>query len=530
MTATAAPPAAPPFDRRQRLLLAVVIGVAVLLGWLARQPPVTTGGDDSTYLLLAEALRQGRYVDLFLPGTPPHAQYPPGLPLFIAIIQVIAGRAIWVLQVANLALLALTALLVAQAVRRRFSAPLGVAAAALTALNPLLLHYTGWVLSEILFVACATAALCVVAPACRVLRIRHWALAIALALAAFFTRSIGITAVLAIVGGLLVCRRWRLALAGATSLLLLAGWFYYTTWAARQTLGWSYANDLAYVQPTQAFDLVLRLLSSAKYYLVAVPSTAFGVPDIANMPLDNGVWVLLLLALLTVGLWQLWRRWPALVLFTVLCSGVLLVFPFAVLRLMVPLVPVVIVALLVGTRELAAAVGARHPERVALGLAGVLCALALVRDVSAAAEQMRCRRSPTGACQTDGERTWLATAEWLRTSVPSTAVVASAKPSTLYRISGHQGIPSRVLLLGDPADVLAPNGPVTHILMSHLWSYERTRLPAALRHACDRLRKLATPHPEAIVLEVAAPGVAASASGCQALVDFYRPGDEDEDR
>lgn len=525
---TEAPPPTPaPFTRRHVALLGVCVAVAMVLGWLARQPPLTTGGDDSTYLLLAESLRQGRYVDLFLPGTPPHAQYPPGMPLFIAAVQLVAGSSVAAVQVANLLLLALTGLLVAHAVRRRFSPALAVAAGATIVLNPLLLHYTGWILSEVLFVACATAALCVVARSCRVLRIRHWGLAVLLALASFFTRSVGITAVFAVVGGLVVCRRWRLALAGTSSLLLLAGWFSYTSWAAGQTLGWSYANDLAYVQPNAAFDLVTRLISSAQYYLVAAPAAMFAIPDIAHMPVDNAVWVLALSVVLGVGTWHLWRHWPVLVLFTALCAGVLLIFPFAVLRLMVPLVPVLVVLLLIGTRELAASLGSRRPEAVALGLAGGLCALALVRDVGAAAAQVRCRATSTGACHSTGEQTWLAAAAWLDHELPPQAVVASAKPSTLYRITGRQGVPSRVLLLGELDEILAPEGPVTHIMMSHLWAYERSRLPERLRQACHRLRPVPTPHAEVIVLAVAPRDTILSAAGCTALVDFYEPTEDD---
>ena len=513
----------PPVARGPLVVVAVAVVAGALLGWLGRQPPVTLGGDDSTYYLLAEAITGGRYVDVFLPGTPPHAQYPPGFPLLIAGIWAITGPSVVAVQVVNLVLLGVTALLVAIGVRRRFGPTLGVGAAVAVALNPLLVHYTGWILSETLFVASSTAVLVVLAGPCRTLRIGHWALATGLALVAFFTRSVGITTVFAVVAGLLVCRRRRLALAGAMSLVVLAGWFTYTRWATGRTLGWSYANDLAHIEPSQVVDLAFRAMASAKFYLVATPRRALGIPDIADMPFDNALWVMALGALLLLGLWQLWRRWRVAALFFVFCSGVLLVFPFTVVRLLAPLIPVVVVAIVLGAVEITAMLGSRRPIVAGITVAAALATLGFVGGTETAVERMRCRAAGEASCRTPDEVAWMAAAEWMRDGLPRGTVIASAKPSLIYRVSGHQSVQSRMLFYGDLDRKFVPEGPLTHVMVSGLWAYERRDLPPALRGICHRLRLLPGPTSEVLILEVLPTDAPPETSGCVALVAAFDP-------
>jgi hypothetical protein len=388
-------------------------------------------------------------------------------------------------------------------------------------LNPLLLHHAGWILSDILFVTWTTLALWAAQRALSQSSKALWLLAGCAAVAAFFTRSAGITVVLAVVGGLVLQRRWKVApFVGAAAVALVIAWFAYTHWAAGHTLGWSYQNDLAYVQPRLLLALLRRMLLNAESYGRLIGSVAYGIPDIPGTPVDNAVWCVLLVGVAAIGLWQIRRPSPTAVLYAVLMTGVLLVYPFVAQRLLVPLVPVLIATLLLGAGVLARRLGAARPDRVVLAMAVVLASFGVVSGIEAAVQGTACRASAGGACRSEAERAWIAAAEWSKQGLPADAVVASSKPSTFYLISGRRGVPSRMLFAPrKPDDVLAPRGPVTYVLISDLWSYERASLIQALQPVCARLRPVPHADDRTLIVQVV-PGDWTSQAGCRALKEF----------
>jgi len=486
---------------------------------------VTLGGDDATYLLLAEALRHGKYVDLFLPFSPPHAQYPPGFPAVIAATQAVAGTNPAVVVAINLALLFTTTLLIANVVRRLVTPRVGVAAGAAVMLNPVMISYAGWALSETLYITLSTAALCMLADVDdESAGLRLWPAAAA-GLAAFFTRTVGIAVVLAVLSTGLLRRKWSTAIGAAiVALVLIFAWFTYTSRAADLTLGWSYANDLAYVQPfTRPDALLARMISSAQHYLLVLPPWGFGVPEVPDMPLDNVFWVVSGVALTVAGSRNAWRRWPSVVIYLAGYLGVLLVFPFSVTRLVTPLVPILTVLLALGMTSLAGLVRREvQQDGPALAFLVVVASVGLSRTVSAAAHQRECVASALGSCRTVAEAEWLATVDWIARNIPADAVVASSKPSTLYLVSHRRGVPSRILLGADVSELLAPTGPITHILLSDLWGYERTALSGRLDAVCERLGTIATRWDGTLLLEVLEghPEEREQPNACQALRRF----------
>lgn len=509
------------WTREQIWCLGAVVTVGMVLGWLGRQPLVTTGGDDATYILLAQSLRHGQYRDIFLPGSPAHAQYPPGFPLLVLAVRTVALGSLEAIRVVNLLLLALTALFTAAVTRRIAGNTLGAASAALVMLNPLLLHHTGWILSDILFVTCTTLALWASQRALIRSSKALWLVAGCAALAAFFTRSAGISVVLAVVGGLLLQRRWKVApYIGAGAVALVVAWFTYTHWAAGRTLGWSYQNDLAYIQPRMVLALLRRMLVNAGSYGRLIGSVAYGIPDIPAAPVDNAIWCGLFVGIALVGTWQIRKHWPTAVLYAVLMTGVLLVYPFTAPRLLVPLIPVLIATLLLGVAVIARRLGAARPDRAVVAIAVVLASVGIVSGIEAAVRGTACRASAGDACRTEAERAWIAAAEWSKQGLPPDAVVASSKPSTFYLISGRRGIPSRMLFAPrKPEDILAPRGPVTYVLLSDLWNYERATLIQALQPICAQLRPVPRADNRTLIVQVV-PGDTTSQEGCRALQNF----------
>jgi hypothetical protein len=511
------------WSREQLWILGAAVTVGVVFGWLGRQALITTGGDDATYILLAQSLAHGQYRDIFLSGTPAHAQYPPLFPLLILAVRTIALGSLEAVRVANLLLLALTALLTAEVTRRIAGNTVGVASAALVMLNPLLLFHTGWIGSDIFLVSWTTLTLWASHRARTRSSKTFWVMAGCAALAAFFTRSAGIAVVLAVVGSLLMQRRWKVApVVGAIVVASVAAWFVYTRRAASHTLGWSYQRDLAYVHPSMPLEVLHRILVNAREYGRIVGSAVYGIPDIPGMPIDNVVWFVFLVGIAVLGLWRLLRSWPTAVLYAALMTGVLLVYPFVAQRLLVPLVPVLIVALLYGVGQIARRLGAVHPDRAVVVIAVALAGVGIVSGAEAAMHGMACRAAEGGACRSEAEQAWVAAAEWSKTGLPANAVVASSKPSTFYLISGRQGIPSRMLFTRRLDDVLVPKGPVTHILLSDLWDYERGSLNHALQAICLRLRPVLHADNRALIVAVL-PGDSVSQDGCRALQEFQNP-------
>ncbi|MDH3733041.1 MAG: hypothetical protein OEU54_05880, partial [Gemmatimonadota bacterium] len=68
-------------DRRFGLIALALAALHAIGGLLLFEPTLFPGGDNAGYLILGEALREGEgYRDLYLPGSPLHAKYPPVFP------------------------------------------------------------------------------------------------------------------------------------------------------------------------------------------------------------------------------------------------------------------------------------------------------------------------------------------------------------------------------------------------------------------------------------------------------------------
>ncbi|MCG8466743.1 MAG: glycosyltransferase family 39 protein, partial [Gemmatimonadetes bacterium] len=219
------------------------VGLAVLhavVGLVLYEPTLFPGGDNAGYLILGDALRSGAgYRDLYLPGAPLHAKYPPLFPAMLA--------ALGAVQASKLAVLACTSLVVWATARlgRLYAGPRpALLAAGLLAINPTLLEYGHYILSEAPFTLAVLLAL--------------WAfkrddskgalLAILAAAAAFATRTAGLTILLALPLAWILKREPRRSLwAAASALAVLLAWGAYQSWAAPNQPG--YLQELVLVDP-----------------------------------------------------------------------------------------------------------------------------------------------------------------------------------------------------------------------------------------------------------------------------------------
>lgn len=227
---------------------AALLALHGILAWSVRVPAITAGNDDAVYLLLARALRSGRYVDLFYAGTPAHSQYPPMYPGFLALLGSVFGERLSVFLVANI-LLSILALALFFAVARRRDPRIALLALAVSVVNPILLAMAGALRSEPLCMALTALALWLVDRQKDTSRLRFGAGASALAAA--LTRSASVTLVAALALLWALRRQWRACAALLVGAALTIGpWLAWTMVAPQQVVGRSYIADATHVAPT----------------------------------------------------------------------------------------------------------------------------------------------------------------------------------------------------------------------------------------------------------------------------------------
>ena len=511
------------------LLIGAILLVSGAAGWWTRAPEVGLGGDEATYILLSHSLEQGRYHDEFRVGAPPHAKYPPGTPLWIALVRRVTGPDLDHLRAANLCLLLLTALLIGDAVRRLSGPWPGIAGVALTAWSPWLLNSAGTGLSEAPFAFLAGAALWVTLLPGSEQRSGKIGAAFGAAAASFLTRSVGLTVIAGVIAWLVSRRRWRAAgvvLVGSG--LLVGGWFLYTARVDAGTDGrFGYGADLSRIASADTgglAGLLQQFITNAKAYLLALP-VALGVPSLPGSSFDNVVTMVVLGIAGAVGLVFMLRRWPAAGVHLLAGSALLLVWPWADERLLIPLLPFFGAAILTGTAGLGGKVGGRIGVIAPVVVGGVLATWGLTGYL---------RRDPFHRCDRDDPYAdarcfppetlnAMRAIRLIRDSAPAGAVVATGKPATVYYFSGRQTLSlPYAFRSGGASEVLDP-GPDrgVWILLTPLGPRDQAAAKRLLERGCDGLSVRERSSGALVLVQEPATSTPAG-DACGALREFAR--------
>lgn len=515
--------AAPGAWRPRHWVVAAAISLLSLsLGWQSRAPDVSVWGDEATYVILSHSLEQGHYRDEFLAGAPPHAKYPPGTPAWIWMLRHVAGPDLDVVRAANLLLLVLAGLLAGDAVRRLVGPWPGVATIAAIGVNPTLLYWSGTALSEALFIFLA--ALSLWATLVSGERAAPWALLASVAsLGSFLVRTIGFTTVLGVAVWLALRNRWRLlALHLLASLAMIGGWAWYAFGVATTAAGSSYARDLERVGstgPGNSEGLAAQVWHNAVEYLGRIVPRSFGLPYVEGTGLDNAVWLLAIGATAAVGFIGLARRWPAMLTYTGASCAVLLIWPWPIHRLVVPLLPFIAAAALSGTATLAARLPRRGRTLVLGFVTSTLVVGALHTSLNRVWRSTCQRDSPytESGCFELRARGFVAAARFAKDSLPPRAIIATSIPATVYYFGERLTAPISVFAPGASLQG-APNPnrpPADYVLLG---TADPAMDPAGRRLLlphCDRWRVRARFDANTFVLEPAGsePGDACAALG-----------------
>ncbi|MGH7557467.1 MAG: hypothetical protein ACREMD_06760, partial [Gemmatimonadota bacterium] len=292
--------------------------VALALAIAAFDPYLFTGGDNAQYYALTRALATGRgYVDLVLPGAPPHTLYPPGYPALLVPFYLASGGSLVAMKL--LSLVAGAALLwgVYALARRDPAMPAWAAAAAvaLVGLYPPFRAYTHWVLSDMTYTAIAIAALVAFQRQTgadeRGSGWGGWLLACGLALCAFYVRIAGVALLAAVVGWALLERRWRRAAVAA--LFFAIGVLPWIVWTRQPAAPASYLEQAAVLLPLHEAPAGILGLLGERFREVVVEYGTYQLPGLfwpisPPPPAARALGATLGGALLLYGAWRVVRE------------------------------------------------------------------------------------------------------------------------------------------------------------------------------------------------------------------------------
>ena len=427
----------------ERHFASLSIGLAVLhfvLGLLVFEPTLFPGGDNAGYLILGDALRSGEgYRDLHLPGTPLHIRYPPLLPFLLAALG-------WIGDVlpAKLAMLILTAMTVwatAHLGRRWVGDGPALAAAGLLAVNPTLLEYGHYILSEAPFVLLIVAALWLSQRRDG----RGVMLAMGAAVAAFATRTAGMTVLMALPMAWFVARQHRRAAwTMLVAIAVLAAWALYQSWASDQP---GYLSFLLLVDPyspeagtVSLAGLVERGAENTWAHVSRV------LPGILMGPGES--WgagrILLGLAVASAALLGWARaarqRLGSAEIFTLLYAGLIALWPsvWTDQRFLLPLLPAILLLAFSALWSFPLSGSGRWLRPavpVVLAIFGISWATTVIPGRVACIASYSAGRP----CEVPASASLYAAARWASENTPDDAVIANRKPRLFYWYSGRRG-------------------------------------------------------------------------------------------
>lgn len=520
--------------RTQGVLIGMLLIVYLFLGWKGRDPIQFGSGDDLIYLALSHSIESGSYREIFRASAPLHVKYPPVYPLWLILTRHATGERLDLVLATNLLLVAASMVMLFVVARSLAGVRLAVALVLLMALNPALLWTGGSLYSEALFLFLSTAALAATRRANGSASRAAYA-AIVLALLAFLTRLAGVALVVAL-GPWLWSRRRRPEMIAyvVASALVVGGWFGYTTLVSPDQAGRSYAMDLAAgsnAHLSGAVRIAKRVVQNGiNYATEGLPST-LALPTIEGTLIDNWIWLVLTVVLLTTGIALLWRSWRAAAAYLVLYAGLLLIWPWPIERLLDPLVPFAMLAFLVGAQRLTERLPRRTHDLILTSLVALLTYGGAQGAIERIAKYHQCdRANPTASagCYDPETQSMIAASGYLRLNAAPGAVVLGQRPSTVHFLSGHLGEPAFALAdapAGGAARLLRDSH-IPYVLLTARAPFERGPMVRGLLNSCQELVVAAQFAPHALLLT---PGSLAgtTTNACAALAQYMRENPDD---
>ena len=266
-----------------------------------------------------------------------------------------------------------------------------------------------------------------------------------------------------------------------------------------------------------------RLVDNAQDYFARSLPWILPWPTIAGTVVDNALWLLLDMGLGALGIWLLWNRHRVVALAVVSYCALLAIWPWPVGRFLFPMLPLIILALVIGAAWLAARLRARAFQYLPAVLGALIIVTAIFRNADLMSDSIACDRSrplTSPGCFNADQRALFAAADFAKRKLPPSAGVLVAKEAPFAYLSGLQTFPFLIALRADSAryhEFLLENG-IQYVLLGNMVKNLEPAVGQKLMGLCSHLELTAEFPPRTNLLRVyreAAPDGGAAA--CAAI-------------
>ncbi|MDH4211804.1 MAG: hypothetical protein OEV79_10210 [candidate division WOR-3 bacterium] len=428
---------------RRNLFILIVLGVYLILSLLMFDPKLFTGGDNVVYVILSQSICSGKgYKDLYLPGEPPHTQYPFGFPLMLVPFVLMFGANIVILKLVVL-LTGLGALyFMVKICEKLFKDSLHFLIASYVSI-PIMITYNHWILSEMPFVFLSLAAVYLLMNAEDNREIFNY-LAFMCSIYAVFIRTAGIALIIGIILWLLLKRRYKqLVIFLILFLLVFIPWQMRTAGVDRSG---GYVEQLLAKNPYQmelgrinALGFLERIWENILYY-------AFKVLPSALLPVLHADILLIIVGafftiLVTLGFITRIKRYAVFDVYFVFAVIVILAWPkvWSSDRFLMTILPILVIYIYSGLFWITSKIKVKFIVEAFAGLIICLNVVGMAPIVrSAMVHNTAYLRGDRRAGYSLDWRRYFELIEWARRNTPAGSVIIARKPEFVYLLSGRK--------------------------------------------------------------------------------------------
>jgi len=519
-------------------VLLVLAAAHVLICFMLWEPKIHTGGDNAHYILLSEALAaplQGEtftgYVEEIAPGPPAaHTKYPPGYPLLLAPVSAFLGRNFLAYKLISLLMTTASVVLFAIFVQRWYGTWVWIPLSVAFAVNPLVVDYSHWILSEAPFLFATLFGIYAVDKDHREGgRMGRWFwFALAAGLWCFYIRQIGALFLAGVSLSYLVRKEWRKFFAhGAIGAGLTLPWLIRARLLQGEVSSYlgEFMSRNIYNPEAGQIDLgglVARLLDNAVTYSTEELPRALAGPSsgwASTFPIQVVAAFVTLVALMGLVRNGSTDKGSALALYFLLTMVAILLFVESVsdVRYLVPLVPLILVYALDGAGWTGRLLGklrrsmrgtppkGGNAARAGVTLMILLSVLAVGAQVARVPSNLRMIVEVDAGNPYAGYhpnwRSFMLAADWVHRNTPEDAVVTVRKPRLFNLLTRRRAV---IYPFSTDADsVWSVVGAGDYVVVDGIsGTTSRYLMPAILAHPDEFQVLHATTEPAAFVLRV----------------------------
>jgi len=323
---------------------------------------------------------------------------------------------------------------------------------------------------------------------------------------------------------MLIERRWKASVVfGAVVAPTVGAWLTWSAIGAREAPDQA-RNYMSVVTHTPVemgeVSLLVRLGSriagNAFRYLVHTVPSSLKLTTVAGTVVDNALWTILLIGFSTAGMLALYRRWRVASLYLASYGAILLLWPWSIERMLVPVLPLIILAFVGGGWE----VLNRLVPRFAPGLLAILVSVLAVESGTAIARIPDCASvDPSGsACQPANRIEYARAARFVRDSLELPGAVVASRAHTFSLQSGRSVVPVYRLMRGEAAGLrnrMQAFG-ARFVIVGGVSSDDRT-LASLIRENCSEFEVIRSFSPTTLLLEPRVEDAEVGVGSCEAI-------------